>query len=115
MQVGALLAKQVDALASKNVQDYQKDFLYKVVTQGRNHIGRILHYFPFEKSTSSDDWCGWHNDHGAITALTPAMYVDSNGNETSIKTNSGGLFAKNRFGEMTKVTIPPKMLAFQLG
>ena len=28
---------------------------------------------------------------------------------------SGGLFAKNRFADSAKISIPPEMLAFQLG
>ena len=40
----------------------------------------MLHYFPFEeKGEAEGDWCGWHNDHGSLTALTPAMYLDENG------------------------------------
>ena len=58
----------------------------------------MLHYFPFtKKGTGDGDWCGWHNDHGALTALTSAMYMDENGNEVQIKSNDGGLYAKNRF------------------
>jgi hypothetical protein len=76
----------------------------------------MLHYFPFtQKGTGDGDWCGWHNDHGALTALTSAMYMDENGNEAQIKSNDGGLYAKNRFAEMARIPIPPNMLAFQLG
>ncbi len=25
-------------------------------------------------------WCGWHNDHGSLTGLTSAMYMDADGN-----------------------------------
>jgi isopenicillin N synthase-like dioxygenase len=52
-----------------------------MVTSGISHIGRLLHYFPFDvKENVQDDWCGWHNDHGALTALTSSMYIDKNGN-----------------------------------
>jgi hypothetical protein len=76
----------------------------------------MLHYYPFEeKGSTQDDWCGWHNDHGALTALTSAMYLDPSGNEVDVAATNGGLFAKNRFAEMSKIGIPKTMLAFQLG
>ena len=115
IKVGGLLARQIDSLAYKKVKNYEKDNLYRIITEGKNHLGRMLHYFPFDKKTGEDDWCGWHNDHGSLTALTPAMLVDANGNEVPIKTTTGGLFAKNRFGDVTKIAIPQNMLAFQLG
>lgn len=116
MEVGAMLAKQIDAYASKNIPSYPKDNLYRIITTGHGHIGRALHYFPFEeRGQAEDDWCGWHNDHGSLTALTSAMYVDEAGNEVTLKANSGGLYAKNRFTEMARIAIPPHMMAFQLG
>lgn len=72
-------------------------------------------------------WCGWHNDHGSLTGLTPAMYLDQNGHEVSVhdlkQTNSGedenedegGLYALSRAGEVVKVLIQPNHLAFQIG
>lgn len=77
----------------------------------------MLHYFPYSKVSKSTeaDWCGWHNDHGALTALTSAMYIDKDGNEISLTKPEGGLYAKNRFGEIERIAIPQDMLAFQLG
>lgn len=43
------------------------------------------------------------------------MYLDKDGNEIEFKETNGGLFAKNRFSEAAKVSIPKDMLAFQLG
>ena len=43
------------------------------------------------------------------------MYIDENGKEVSLKTQSGGLYAQNRFSEMARIGIPQHMLAFQLG
>lgn len=47
-------------------------------------MGRLLHYFahPMEeedvekKWEGESDWCGWHNDHSALTGLTSAIYID---------------------------------------
>ena len=98
IKTGVLLGKQIDIAASKKVPDYEKDTLTRVIEEGQGHIGRMLHYFPFEeKGETEDDWCGWHNDHGALTALTSAMYIDVNGKEVDVTTSSGGLYAKNRF------------------
>ena len=62
-----------------------------------------------------DDWCGWHNDHGSLTALTSAIYTDKNGEEIKFPVKTGGLYAKNRLADAVQVKIPPDALAFQLG
>jgi hypothetical protein len=77
MEVGALLALQIDAYAHGRNSNYPKTSLHEIITKGRSHVGRMLHYFPFEsKGESVDDWCGWHNDHGSLTALTSALFTD---------------------------------------
>ena len=43
------------------------------------------------------------------------MYTDKNGDEFTLKTNTGGLYAQNRFNEKFCIGIPPNMIAFQLG
>ena len=79
-------------------------------------MGRLLHYFPFDKKENiEDDWCGWHNDHSALTSLISSMYVDKDGKELNFTETEGGLFAKNRLSEAAKISIPKDMLAFQLG
>jgi hypothetical protein len=73
-------------------------------------------------------WCGWHNDHGALTGLTAAMLLDDSTGEpvsTLISTNNdgddhpavstSGLYARNRKGELVKITIPEDCIAFQIG
>lgn len=77
IKTGGLLAQQIDAAAKKMVKNYRKDHLTQTIHEGRQHVGRMLHYFPFsQKGSSEADWCGWHNDHGALTALTSAMYIN---------------------------------------
>jgi len=39
---------------------------------------RLLHYHHNADDTAYKSWCGWHNDHGAITVLTPSMLLDYN-------------------------------------
>jgi hypothetical protein len=116
IKTGGMLAQQIDAAANKHVKNYKKEHLTRLIQNGHQHIGRLLHYFPFtQKGVAEGDWCGWHNDHGALTSLTSAMYIDENGKEVEIKSADGGLFAKNRFAEMARISIPSHMCAFQLG
>jgi hypothetical protein len=80
MDTGALLALQIDAYAQSRVSTYPNNLLQRIIKEGKGHTGRMLHYFPFEnKGDAEDDWCGWHNDHGSLTALTSALYTDENG------------------------------------
>jgi isopenicillin N synthase-like dioxygenase len=82
---------------------------------------RLLHYFPLAPGTkqeggiTSSSWCGWHNDHGSLTGLTPAMYLDAEGREVTHPADSSGLYVYSRRGEMIKVNIPAGHLAFQIG
>jgi hypothetical protein len=43
------------------------------------------------------------------------MYTDDDGKEVKVEEKSGGLFAQNRFTDKAQISIPPNMLAFQLG
>ena len=96
--VGSLLAKQIDSYAHSQIETYPVDKLHNIIKKGNMHIGRMLYYLPFEKKgEAEDDWCGWHNDHGSLTALTSAMYVDENNEEIKFSPKEGGLYAKNRF------------------
>jgi hypothetical protein len=49
---GELLAEQIDASASKKIQKYKKDHLKNIIHNGKAHVGRILHYFPFKTTNS---------------------------------------------------------------
>lgn len=111
---------------------------------------RLLHYFPppasaqekkEESDGDNDDWCATHLDHGCLTGLTSAMYVnealcfpDAKPEATSTSTDEGGanaplplpelesppdpkagLYIQSRHGEVVKVNIPRDCLAFQTG
>ena len=81
IDVGILLAQQIDSYVGETIPSYEKNQLTRIISSGKSHIGRMLHYFPYDdKGVTEDDWCGWHNDHGSLTALTSAMYVDEEGN-----------------------------------
>ena len=92
---------------------------------------RLLHYFAADdtnndSSGNNDDngivetqfrnWCGWHNDHGSLTGLLPAMYHDENGNMVQCPDEDAGLYIKSRHGELIgPVKLPEDALAFQVG
>lgn len=111
---------------------------------------RLLHYFPpppeEEKEDEEDDaWCATHVDHGCLTGLTSALYVDeseyppvippalsssSSGSRTSTKiienalpvlpattppSEKTGLYIHSRTSIVTKISIPEDSLAFQTG
>lgn len=80
------------------------------------------------------EWCTTHIDHGCLTGLTSALYVDENINPpllldttstpkfppplpylSSPPTPSSGLYVHSRTSSIAKVTIPSDCLAFQTG
>lgn len=133
LEVAQLLAKKCDGFLLKTIgkDEYQSGYLYDMICKTRCNKARLLHYFPpppppppkdsAVSNTSSelkDNWCGWHVDHSCLTALTSAMYLDSNLNEVNPSQNAEskpGLYIKSRSGSVTRVEIPPDCLAFQTG
>ena len=47
MEVGAMLALQIDGFAKSKLPSYPNRSLHKIIKHGKSHIGRMLHYFPF--------------------------------------------------------------------
>jgi isopenicillin N synthase-like dioxygenase len=123
--VTGLLAKQVDALAVKKLPNYPREecgLLGETMGTTIKCKGRLLYYFPVGKRASGkeaadrhDGWIGWHNDSGFLTALTPDMYLDMNGNEIQCPDPGAGLWVVNRDGGTTKVEVPKDCLAIQCG
>lgn len=101
--------------------------LTSVIRESRTHKGRLLYYFAAESqglipndtpvtSATVDSWCGWHNDHSSLTALTPALFFSPNGSEIVPNSScAGGLYIRARDGQTRKVEIEPDCLAFQIG
>jgi hypothetical protein len=68
-RVGYLLALRIDRyLEYYNLGYVESKYLY-ALSESKCHVGRMLHYFP---KKDVEPWCGWHNDHGAITGLCSA-------------------------------------------
>jgi hypothetical protein len=100
---------------------------------------------PIEVSTGTDeervedDWCATHLDHGCLTGLTSAMFVDeakadptcaapeiegaANGQQAlaplpeleASPDPAAGLYIKSRTGQTVHVKIPRDCIAFQTG
>jgi hypothetical protein len=102
-----LLAKQVDLFTSKRIPTYEKDYLYKNMKETKKIKGRLLYYYPTDKTQSEDAWIGWHNDSGFLTALTCDMYFDDEtGKIIENPDPKGGLWIVDRAGGSVRVSIP---------
>jgi isopenicillin N synthase-like dioxygenase len=123
VSVGELVAKQCDAYVHSKCPTYPKDMLQKVITTSKCCKARLLHYFPNPNSEASREevsdfssWCGWHNDHGSLTGLTSALFLDKDGNPVSSVTDpKAGLYCRSRHSELMKIMIPETHIGFQIG
>ncbi|KAJ4366416.1 hypothetical protein N0V83_008052 [Neocucurbitaria cava] len=137
IDIAALVARACDKYAEANIEGYQKGYLEHVVKTSVFTKARLLHYFPSPESSSNssretsddeDDWCATHLDHGCLTGLTSAMFVDEAANVPQTGSAfaplkelerspdpKAGLYIHSRTGAVTKVSIPRDCLAFQTG
>uniref|UniRef100_A0A6U1X1B8 Non-haem dioxygenase N-terminal domain-containing protein n=1 Tax=Trieres chinensis TaxID=1514140 RepID=A0A6U1X1B8_TRICV len=130
--VGRKVAKLCDAYVSMKCPSFKTGKLESLLTTSLCCKARLLHYFPAKleenqekesilgnENTEDDlefsDWCGWHNDHGSLTGLVPAMYIDVSGTEIKCPCDKAGLYIKSRGGDLVQVLIPDDCLAFQVG
>lgn len=133
IDVAVLVARACDKYGQANIENYRPGYLEHVVKTSHVSKARLLHYFPvsLENTTASgdeDDWCATHVDHGCLTGLTSAMFVDEAEN-IPVLTNGfkqlpeleaspdpkAGLYIRSRSGDVVKVGIPKDCLAFQTG
>lgn len=142
IDTAALVARACDRYAQSNIDGYKQGYLEHVVKTSLTTKARLLHYFPVpatdlgtasdrypESAEDDDDWCATHIDHGCLTGLTSAMFVDEAAivSQTSppisgpilelpISPDSkAGLYIRSRTGGVVKVCIPKDCLAFQTG
>jgi len=123
VDVGLLVAKQCDKYVMKHSSNYPPYRLYNIIKNSKTCKGRLLHYFPLDNvdvptelsETAMSSWCGWHNDHGSLTGLVPAIYTDKHGNQVPCPDPNAGLYIRSRSGEMVRVSVPADYLAFQIG
>ncbi|KAE8149673.1 Clavaminate synthase-like protein [Aspergillus avenaceus] len=150
ISTAALVARACDVFAVANVRGYERGYLERVVRGSVTSKARLLHYFPESSSFSSggtgegtgknaevegegeDDWCATHLDHGCLTGLTSAMFIDEDSPDVKPLLAStpkdgilpelnaspdprAGLYIRSRTGHVVQVKIPRDCLAFQTG
>jgi isopenicillin N synthase-like dioxygenase len=127
VDVGVLVAEQCDRyvrskLGARLTPDAQ---LARTIRESRACKARLLYYFAINEDATPrtrDSWCGWHSDHGSLTALCPAMYFEAEPgapeparSDIPLPDPEAGLYVRTRTGQERKVVIPKDCLAFQIG
>ncbi|KAJ9646419.1 hypothetical protein H2201_001381 [Coniosporium apollinis] len=136
IDTAVLVAKACDKYAEQKIEGYKPGYLEHVVKTSVATKARLLHYFPSAEAIDApqgqngdeDDWCATHLDHGCLTGLTSAMFVDEAANPPTFNNTptplaeldaspdpKAGLYIHSRSGDVQKVTIPRDCLAFQTG
>lgn len=142
IDVAVLVAGACDKFAEKEISGYPAAYLQRMVSSSMTTKARLLHYFPeppgtdtSSESENDDDWCATHLDHGCLTGLTSAMFVDESTADPAVPTfepaipemlqpldelvaspdPAAGLYIKSRTGETVQVKIPRDCIAFQTG
>ncbi|KAH9903797.1 Clavaminate synthase-like protein [Xylariomycetidae sp. FL2044] len=169
IDVAVLVARACDRFAAREIEAYPAGYLERVVRSSSTTKARLLHYYPMtedaiaaasssgkktgveeegeerEEEEEEDNWCAVHKDHGCLTGLTSAMFVDearvdarvppsssssSSPNSDSEKTTHhlptlpelpaspdprAGLWIRDRRGAPVQVRIPRDCVAFQTG
>ena len=126
---GQLIAAQMDEYTrSVRGDDYESGTLSKVVAS-QLPKGRLLYYYsPNEMKRGGhsaaervDSWCGWHNDHSALTGLALGMFFNDESGEIidDLEDESAGLYVKTRQGVDYHLQLNERessqYLAFQIG
>lgn len=126
IDTAALVARACDRFAAVNIDGYEKGYVESVVRRSLTTKARLLHYFPNTtndgegEDVDDDDWCATHIDHGCLTGLTSAMFIDEAAVPplTELPTSPDphtGLYIRSRTDDTVKVNIPKDCLAFQTG
>ena len=142
VDTAVLVAQACDRYAENKIPNYKSGYLQHVVKTSTTTKARLLHYYPSDAQELSDngnddDWCATHLDHGALTGLTSAMFVDESEHPPSLPTSEGsrsrqaslpplpelpaspdpaaGLYIQSRSGQTVHIKIPRECIAFQTG
>lgn len=140
IDTAVLVAKACDKFAEKEIDGYPEGYLEQVVKTSSTTKARLLHYYPMTeevlaKGGEEDNWCAVHKDHGCLTGLTSAMFIDEDKVNAKVPDFGGkapdslatleelsqspdpqaGLWIKSRKGEPVQVKIPKDCIAFQTG
>jgi len=114
--VGLKVLKACDKYLQTIIEEYPEDNLHNIIKGSKTYKARLLHYYeqPEEKNKEEDAACGWHLDHGGLTILTKAVYLDKDYNEVQEDENAG-LYIKDREGNTHHGVIPENALLCQVG
>lgn len=145
IDVAVLVARACDRFATQAIPDYPPGYLEAVVSTSTTTKARLLHYYPQTAAEDSDtadekgnrnddDWCAAHLDHGCLTGLTSAMFVDEAAVDARVPKDASctstlaplaeldaspdpaaGLYITSRTGDVVQVKIPRDCIAFQTG
>ncbi|KAL8757855.1 MAG: hypothetical protein Q9199_001926 [Rusavskia elegans] len=151
IDTAVLVARACDRYAISKVEGYEPGYLERVVRTSATTKARLLHYYPtpanahVDLSITTDErlgqgeqdldtWCTTHIDHGCLTGLTSAVYIDESAHPPTLASSQGsspppaplpflsgapdpdsGLHIRSRTGVITKIKIPSDCLAFQTG
>ncbi|PNH32344.1 hypothetical protein VD0004_g5958 [Verticillium dahliae] len=145
IDTAVLVARACDRFAAEEIPNYPPGYLEHVVSTSSTTKARLLHYFPQTEADEAasgadaddDDWCATHLDHGCLTGLTSAMFIDEHKTSPAVPPAdalrsttaslppleelasspdpAAGLYIKSRTGETVQVKIPRDCIAFQTG
>jgi len=160
IDTAVLVARACDRFAEGEIPGYPRGYLERVVSTSTTTKARLLHYFPDDPTNEpapvavadkvansndpdEDDWCATHLDHGCLTGLTSAMFVDESAANPTVAAPeieetrgtpvpvlpplaplpeladspdpAAGLYIKSRAGTTVQVRIPRDCIAFQTG
>lgn len=156
IDTAVLVARACDRYAAHHIEDYETGYLERVVNTSLVTKARLLHYFPTGAlsasygndqaihplhaspdtltETNDDSWCATHIDHGCLTGLTAAIYIDEDASPPHLPSGynastpvpvlphlevppdpNTGLYIHARDSTITKVSIPADCLGFQTG
>lgn len=116
--IGMMLTDFIDNFIKNEYNSYSVN-MSNVIKDSDVNTGRLLHYFPRgEKQIKPGEmWCGWHNDHGALTSLCSAIFFNQKNEVVNdiIKLPKSGLWIQDRKGEYHKISYAKDSIAFQIG
>lgn len=146
IDTAVLVARACDKYAEKEIPAYTPGYLEHVVKTSTTTKARLLHYFPADAKDAAaatsqveevdDDWCATHLDHGCLTGLTSAMFINESrevparppvgyaydprylpalAELPSSPDPTAGLYIQSRSGKTVQVKIPRDCIAFQTG
>ncbi|KAI1855666.1 hypothetical protein JX266_000531 [Neoarthrinium moseri] len=140
IDTAVLVARACDRFAEKEIPGYPKSYLETVVKTSSTTKARLLHYYPMTEEIMArggeeDNWCAVHKDHGCLTGLTSAMFIDEEKINAKVPAfgdkvpeslptleelpqspdPQAGLWIKSRKGHPVQVKIPRDCIAFQTG